>query len=289
VVASAQLRRSALARLRTALVTSIAIAVSISGCCIQPTMVDVGPLDPLPTLRHVEVAHRGNITRPALPDNSLAALRASLQAGLEFLEVDVRRADDGVLFLFHDGSFSRSNSNAPSRLRGVPIAQISSAERNTVSLDDDRKETIPTLADALSLVQESSGTSSSATLQLDLKGESDTLVLAALELVQARGLLSRVLVQLRTPERVALALATYPHARILARCTSHEQLTQALKYPIEAVELERWISSEAIRETHARGVLVAVNIAGSRLDEPNTHAYFRSRGVDMIMTDIGRR
>ncbi len=258
------------------------IIMAASGCCIHPSMVDVGPLDPQPALAQREAAHRGNIARPNIPDNSLGALRASLQGGVEFLEVDVRRAADGTLFLFHDGSLSRANSNAPSNLRGIPVAQLAGATLGAVTLDDAQRESIPTLADALSLIG-SSGTRS--TLLLDLKGESDALVLSVLELVSSRGLLERVLLQIRAPERIALVLANYPRARILARCRSQTQLTLALKYPIEVVELERWISSKAIRQAHARGVLVAINLASSRLDEAATHDYLRSRGVDMIMTD----
>jgi glycerophosphoryl diester phosphodiesterase len=252
-------------------------------------MLDLGSLEPQPALKRLQVAHRGNIARPTLPDNSLAALRASLNAGVEFLEVDVRQADDGTLFLFHDGSFSRSNSTAPSNVRGVPVAQIASSLRSTITLDADHKEVIPTLADALSLIHQSSNSRNRSTLQLDLKGESDALALAVLELVQSRGLLPRVLVQLRTAERAALVLAHYPRARILVRCKSHAQLTEALKHPVEVVELERWVSSDAIREAHARGVLIAANVATSCLDEPTAHEYLRSRGVDMIMTDVANR
>jgi glycerophosphoryl diester phosphodiesterase len=254
-----------------------------TGCCIRPSMVDIGPLEEQPALDLITVAHRGNINRGAIPDNSLPALRHALDAGVQFLEVDVRRSTDGTLFLFHDGSLSRSNSYAPSHLRGIPIGQLSSANRNVVRLDSAGQVEIPSLADALSLLKQSR--SSHTTLQLDLKGESDTLALEVLGLAQSYGMLNRVLVQLRTPERVALVLSNYPHARVLARCKSHAQLEQALKYRVEAVELERWITSDAVRLAHSRSVRVAINIAGSRLDEPSTHEYFRTRGVDMIMSD----
>jgi len=251
-----------------------------SGCCLNPSMADIGPLDEQPVLDFITVAHRGNIQKGRIPGNSLPALRASIETGVSFLEVDVRRSNDGALFLFHDGSFSRSNSSAPAHLRGIPVGTIASSERATVTLDNSVSIAVPTLADALSLIERSK-----STLQLDLKGESDALTFAVLELVSARGLLHRVLLQLRSPERVALVLANYPTARVLARCKSPKQLQQVLQYRVEVVELERWLTSDAVRLAHAQGVLVAVNIAGSRLDEPNTWGYLRSRGVDMIMTD----
>jgi len=243
-------------------------------------MADIGPLDEETPLGHLTVAHRGTIDKGSLPDNSLPALRASIAAGVEFLEVDVRRASDGTLFLFHDGSFARSNSDASAHLRGIPVSNVSSADRAAVTLETSGSATVPTLADALSIIEQSQGT-----LQLDLKGESDALTFAVLELVSTRGLLHRVLLQLRSPERAAFVLKNYPTARVLVRCTSFEQLQQTLQYRVEAVELERWITSKAVRLAHARGVLVAINVAGSRLDEPSTWDYLRSRGVDMIMTD----
>jgi glycerophosphoryl diester phosphodiesterase len=283
---SSAVRSSAVARrLRAAALISISLLtlVTTSGCSLYPSLSDLGPLEVQPALTTLTVAHRGNISSGTLPDNSLPALRHALAAGVSFLEVDVRRSHDGALFLFHDGSFSRSNSYARSCLRGIPISQISSADRDTVTLDDAGTVRIPTLADALALLEQSANTTS--TLQLDLKAESDSLALEVLELVRARRLLHRVLLQLRTPERVGVALANYPTARILARCKSHALLEQALAYKVEVVELERWITSEAVRLAHQHGVRVAINIAGSPLDEPSTHQYFRARGVDMIMTD----
>ncbi|MFN4895116.1 MAG: glycerophosphodiester phosphodiesterase [Pseudomonadota bacterium] len=258
---------------------------AITGCSLYPSLSDLGPLEQQPALESSYIAHRGNISRGALPDNSLPALRQSLAAGVGFLEVDVRRSNDGALFLFHDGSFSRSNSQAPACLRGIPIAQIPSPKRSSVTLDPDGSATVPTLADALSLMAQSHN--ANGTLQIDLKGESDTLALEVLELVRAQGLLHRVLLQLRTPERIGLVLSHFPKARILARCLSQKQLESALNHRIEAVELERWITSDAVRLAHARGVRVAINIAGSDLDQPSTHHYFRLRGVDRIMTDRG--
>lgn len=248
-------------------------------------MADIGPLEAQYTLESHVIAHRGNISEGVLPDNSLPALRQAIQARIPFLEVDVRRSTDGALFLFHDGSFSRWNSYAPSHLRGIPIGTVSSDDRSQVSLDSSGTIKIPSLADALSLIEQYASATPAPTLQLDLKGESDDLLLAVLQLVHARGLLHRVLLQLRTPERINLALTNYPNARILARCKTFEQLTQVLTYRIEAVELERWITSEAVRLAHDHGVRVAINVAGSRLDEQTTHDYLRSGGADMIMTD----
>lgn len=55
----------------------------------------------MPTL----VAHRGYAYR--YPDNSLASVRAALDAGARFLEVDVQVSTDGTAYLFHDDDMRR--------------------------------------------------------------------------------------------------------------------------------------------------------------------------------------
>jgi glycerophosphoryl diester phosphodiesterase len=259
--------------------------VVCSGCCPRVSMVDVGPLSAQRALVSMAVAHRGNLHRGALPDNSAPALLEAMNAGVPLLEVDVRRSREGELFLFHDGSIQSGNSYAPRDLVGRPAQGLSRRERERVFLDRGRAIPIPTLEDALRLVQASQGSS----LQLDFKGESDELVFAALDLVVQRDMLSRVVVQLRSVERVQAVKQHYPGVRISARCRDSVQLKTALERGVEMVELERWVSSEAIRAAHATNTRVLLNIAGTRLDEPSTWRYLRSRGVDVIMSDYADR
>ena len=43
------------------------------------------------------IGHRGTPSHPAYPENTLAAVRTALQAGVDGVEVDVRATEDGVL------------------------------------------------------------------------------------------------------------------------------------------------------------------------------------------------
>jgi glycerophosphoryl diester phosphodiesterase len=101
------------------------------------------------------VAHRGLTHCQA--ENSLAALSAALAAGLDRVEVDVRAASDGGLFLLHDPSLERT-TNAAGRL-----ACLSSRIAETVQLYDGSM--LPRLADALLLCRRR------AVLCLDIKEE----------------------------------------------------------------------------------------------------------------------
>jgi glycerophosphoryl diester phosphodiesterase len=248
-------------------------------------MVDVGPLDRTQSIDCLVTAHRGAPLRQRnglgeLPDNSLPALRESVVQSVSFAEVDVRLSTEGDLFLFHDGSLSSANSFSPRHLHGVPVGQLTRQERALAALDQERRISIPTLDDALTVVA-----GSRTALQVDLKGESDEVAFSTVELVAKRGLLLQVVFQIRSAERAARIKQRYPQARILVRCLNQEQLRQALQVGVEFVELERWVNSEAIRQAHTRGIKVLVNLATSRLDEPITWRYLRSRGIDVIMSD----
>lgn len=248
-------------------------------------MVDVGPLDSQGPLDCLVTAHRGAPIRSkdglgALPDNSIQALRQSVALGVPFVEVDVRRSQEGDLFLFHDGSLSSTNSFSPANLRGTPIARLTRQERSLAKLDAAGRVSIPTIDEALTVIADSR-----TMLQIDLKGESDELAFSVVDLVARRGLLRNVLLQIRSADRARRIFERYPQTRVLLRCLDQQELEKALSLGVEFVELERWVSSEAIRMAHERGVKVLVNIATSRLDEPSTWQYLRTRGIDVIMSD----
>lgn len=203
--------------------------------------------------------------------------------GIPFLEVDVRRGIDGDLFLFHDSRLTTSNSNAPRRLRGRRIQDLTTAEREGVYLDREQTIVIPTLNQALLLMKDTD-----SSLQLDLKGESDSMLEDVLQVVKHTESVSHVVVQIRDVERIKLAKRFIPSIRIVARCRTESQLQEAVALGVMAVELERWVSEEAIEYAHKHGVLVSLNVASSRLDDESTKAYFRSRGVDSMMSDYAK-
>lgn len=53
----------------------------------------------------VAISHRGEHLHH--PENTLAAFRAAIDAGVDFIEVDVRTTSDGKLVLMHDGTVDR--------------------------------------------------------------------------------------------------------------------------------------------------------------------------------------
>src|SRR5262245_20012933 len=72
------------------------------------------------------IAHRGDSIHA--PENTLAAIRAAVEAGADGVEFDVRLAKDGVPVVIHDASLKR--------VAGVDlkVADLTSAELGTIDV-----------------------------------------------------------------------------------------------------------------------------------------------------------
>ena len=95
-------------------------------------------------LKAPAVAHRGLWSKTGAPENSLGAFQAACQAGYG-IELDVHLSADGEAVVFHDDSLQRI-CGVEGRLRDHKAEDL---EKLALSGTD---ETIPTLADALTLI-----------------------------------------------------------------------------------------------------------------------------------------
>jgi cytochrome c5 len=64
-----------------------------------------------------------------------------------------------------------------------------------------------------------------------------------------------------------------------------EHVEKAIASKVEFIELERWITGQAVEKCHAAKIPVILNVAAPRYDKKETWEFFRARGVDSIMTD----
>ena len=264
--------------LKTSFVTLL-VSASV-GCFPRLRLEDFESVPISAPLHRYTIAHRGSL-HDGLPDNSIPALKDAIARGVQFLEVDVRQGVDGELFLFHDGSLQKTNYSSPSDLLGQPVQKLSTGDRGKVRLDATGTIAIPTLKEALDTISQNK----MATLQIDMKGESDTLLTAVVDLLKREDKLSRAVIQLRSPERVSRIRTQEPRARILARCRNMEQVDQAIAAKVEFVELERWITGEAVEKCHAANITLVLNVAAPQYDNATTWEFFRTRGVDAVMTN----
>lgn len=126
------------------------------------------------------LGHRG--VRGSLPENSLAAFRAALDAGLDGVETDLQTSRDGHIVLIHDFSLPD----------GRPVGELTLSELH------DADPNVPTLDSLLTLAQDYPGT----LLNLELKTygwRTGGLERAAARAVQNSGLGNRVLISSFNP------------------------------------------------------------------------------------------
>lgn len=94
-------------------------------------------------------AHRALHTK--YPENSLAAIKHSIESGIDMIEIDVRRTKDDVLILMHDHTVNRT-TNGRGKIRELKFAEV----KNLIlkkSDSDNQMHHVPTLKEALELVK----------------------------------------------------------------------------------------------------------------------------------------
>ncbi|MFC4425072.1 glycerophosphodiester phosphodiesterase [Deinococcus navajonensis] len=127
-------------------------------------------------MRPLLLGHRGSPR--AFPENTLAGFQAALEAGLDGVELDVRRLRDGVLVVHHDAALPD----------GRPLATLGRL---------DLPGQVPTLAQALAWARQSG-----AFVNVELKFERawpDDRVHRSLDLIRAFELTPRVIVSSFNP------------------------------------------------------------------------------------------
>lgn len=99
--------------------------------------------------RVIVIAHRGDHTKA--PENTLAAFRDAIEAGCDYVEVDVRRTRDGVLVVMHDSTVDRTTDG-----KGK-VTELSLEEIQKLDAGSKRRgpkyagEKVPTFDEVLSL------------------------------------------------------------------------------------------------------------------------------------------
>ena len=89
-------------------------------------------------------AHRAN--HYTTPENSIAAIEASINKGIAFVEIDIKQSKDGVLLLMHDNTIDRTSNGSGN------VSDYTLAELKQFNLEHEGNITshqIPTFAEVL--------------------------------------------------------------------------------------------------------------------------------------------
>ncbi len=106
------------------------------------------------------IAHRGG--KVWAPENTLAAFRQSLKAGVDAIELDIQRVQSGELIVFHDQELSRT-TNGFGQVASCSLDEIKRLSAGSWFDAAFKEEKVPTLQEVLDLV------SGQVTLNIEIK------------------------------------------------------------------------------------------------------------------------
>jgi len=98
----------------------------------------------------VVISHRGEHLHH--PENTLPAFRAAIDAGADFIEVDVRTTADGRLVLMHDGGVDRC-TNGHGEVAKMTFDEIRKLDAGSKSGPEFAGTQVPTFEEALELAK----------------------------------------------------------------------------------------------------------------------------------------
>ena len=219
------------------------------------------------------IAHRG--ASKAAQENTLDAFRLAQTMGAEWVELDARRAADGVVVVHHDAHLAD----------GRILAEISS---------EDLPDYIPNLAEALEACGDTSVNIEIKNLPNDPDYDEDHLVAdAVVGLVQAYLGPQRALItsfNIDAVDRIRAVDPSIPCGWLLFQMTDPASaIGRAVAHEMTAIHpWDVLVDVNFVNRAHAAGLLVNV----WTVDDPQRMAQLIEMGVDGICTnvpDVARR
>lgn len=241
-----------------------------------------------PWLQHprpLALAHRGHSI--AVPENTMAAFRAAVDAGVDAIESDVHLTADGHLVMLHDETLDRT-TNGHGPVADGTLEEVLALDAWARFGEPFRGERVPTLEQLLDLADESG-----IFLILEVKGADHARSLAigtaVADRLAARGLLERHLVS--SFDQVALGLLRERHPSLMV---APDRLPEVGHLPPEAVVAQaRAIGAPVMQVLHtevSRELVEALHAADIALwswtiNTPAEIERSRALGCDGLMGD----
>ena len=233
-------------------------------------------------------AHRGGAA--LWPENSLLAFRSALALGVDALELDLHLTADGEVVVLHDPTLERT-STGRGAVRDARLADLASVQLKTPE-GAATAERVPTLAQVLDLVAQSSS-ELLPEIKLDAHRQRyDGIEEKVLALIRARGLLARTTIQAFQGDTIRRLRELEPAARTML-LVGRGDVGRDRARPAEAVRRARELGATDLGMNHRlidADVVAAARAAGIRLaawtvnDETDIRRMI-DLGVDLVMSD----
>jgi glycerophosphoryl diester phosphodiesterase len=218
-------------------------------------------------------AHRG--ASGVAPENSMAAFRAALEAGADYVELDVQRTRDGEIIVLHDGDLMRMGGD-PRKVAALTAPELATID---IGRKYDAKfagERVPRLADVIALARGRM----KINIELKYNVPDPGLAPAVVDLLRREDFVGQVVITsldyaaLKQVKSLEPALAT---GQIVTAAVGDVARTGA-----DFVSLNSAKATPAlVRRAHAAGKSVHV----WTVDKPEVMLSMIERGVDNIITN----
>ena len=161
------------------------------------------------------IAHRGEHLQH--PENSLPGIVAAIEAGVDYVELDVRTTSDGQLVLMHDATVD-SRTNGKGAVKDLSFAEIRALDCGIRMSEKFAGTQVPTFEEALKVLKGRCG------LYLDWKAADAR---ALVEALRKHEMVSRTVIYGRV-EGLAEIHKLEPKLRVMPEAVSVEVLRQTL-------------------------------------------------------------
>jgi glycerophosphoryl diester phosphodiesterase len=218
-------------------------------------------------------AHRG--ASVAAPENTMASFRRALEAGADFIELDVQRTRDGQVVVVHDGDLMRMAGD-PRKIVALTVEDLASIDIGRTYAPEFAGEHVPTLAEVIGL------TRGRAKINIELKYNvpDPALAPAVLEVLKRENFLDQVVITSLDQAALKQVEAGGPGPQtglIVTAAMGNVVQTAADFLSLNSAQA----TPSLLRRAHAAGKAVHV----WTVNKPEVMLRMIERGVDNIITD----
>ena len=218
-------------------------------------------------------AHRGASIRA--PENSMAAFRTALEAGADYVELDVQRSRDGGIIVVHDGDLMRMAGD-PRKVDAIDLAEFAGIDIGRRFDAAFAGETPPTLEAVIDLVRGRM----KINIELKYNVPDPELAPAVVDLLWREDFVDQVVITSLDAAALQQIKGIEPALKVGLIVTA--AVGDVVRTPADFVSLNSaQATSGLIRRAHRAGKEVHV----WTVNKPDVMLRMIERGVDNIITD----
>lgn len=245
------------------------LALLVAGVFAGALLLDGIELDD----RAVIIAHRGGAI--GAPENSLAAIRRAIDAGAEWIEIDVQETADDEILVIHDSDFKRV-AGVATKAWDVTMADIPSIDIGSAIGEEFREERPPTLKQVLDVCHDRIGVN----IELKYYGRDRRLEEHVIEIVEAAGMADQIVVMSLKREGVEKVRRLRPTWKV--GLLTSVSVGGILRLDVDFLAVNAQSASPSfVRSAHR----AKKDVYAWTVNDPVGVSLVLSRGVDGVITD----